>query len=98
MRLSPPVASIFKIGRIVDCILVLMILELLLLPLAARRFGVRIPRLELVANLGAGAALLFALRGALLALPWTHTALWLMVALSFHLMESGLRWSRGRVH
>jgi hypothetical protein len=90
------VGRFFESGRIVDCILALMLIELLVLPWAARRFRVRIRVPELIANLGAGAALLLALRAALRSEAWPHSAAWLLIALAFHLMETGLRWSRGR--
>ncbi len=80
----------------VDCILMLMLAEFVgLLMLRARR-RLRVPVGHLLVALSAGAALLLALRAALVGWPWRWIALWLVVALGMHLMDLNLRWKSTR--
>jgi hypothetical protein len=55
-----------------------------------------LPPIELLVSLGAGAALLLALRAALARAPWQGVAVWLVVALLLHLGDVGLRWTTAR--
>jgi hypothetical protein len=84
-------AELFSSGRVVDGILLLMLIELAALTWLRR--GPRRPLsvLELGESLGAGAALLLALRGALLGGPWQRIAPWLIAALIAHLIDLGYR-------
>jgi CBS-domain-containing membrane protein len=93
MRRSPPVARLFGSGLVVDGILGLMLAEWLILILVRKNLA-RGPRpVEILASLGAGAALLLALRAALLVKPWPSIAPWLVVALGCHLADLRWRWS-----
>ena len=86
----------FANGMVVDAILAFLFFELMVLILV-RRQGLRcLPALPLIANSGAGAALLLALRAALRGLAWQQIALWLAVALAFHLWDLAQRWSTRR--
>ena len=81
----------FQSGVIVDVILAFMAVELFVLILVRKQPWLRVQLIELMVNLGAGAALLLALRAALLASAWPRIALWLLMALVFHLWELVLR-------
>lgn len=84
--------SRFATGGIVESILALMLLEAVLL-LVLRRFARRgLPPLEVLTTLGAGAALMFALRAALVGAQWPVLAVWLLVALVAHGGDVALRW------
>jgi CBS-domain-containing membrane protein len=87
-------AKLFATGAVIDIIVCAMLLELLVLILARGRARRGLPVAELMANLGAGAALLMALRAALLGSPWQRIAVWLAVALGMHAADLGLRWTR----
>ncbi len=89
-------ANLFETGRIVDCILAFMACELSVLMLLRRRTGARFSPVELTVNIGAGAALLLALRAALRGEPWPGVAMWLMASFVLHGVEMALRWSEGR--
>ncbi len=84
---SPPVAELFATGRVVDCILVLMLIESIALILIGRKARRRMSGAHVFVNLGAGAALLLALRAALLGSPWQWISLWLVAALVAHLLD-----------
>ncbi len=91
MRRSQAVADLFANGRVVDCILGLMLCEVLAMAWWRRRSG-NGPRLtELLASVSAGAALLLALRAALVGAPWPQAAFWLLVALAGHAIDLTLR-------
>ncbi|MCJ2055587.1 hypothetical protein MKL09_03355 [Methylobacterium sp. J-048] len=81
--------ALFASGRIVDAILALVVLEALLLAWLARRRGVGLP--PLLANLAAGAALMLALRAALVGSGWPIVAAWMLAGLLAHLTDLGLR-------
>ena len=93
MRPSKPVASLFASGRIVDCIVGLMLLELIAFRIVRARAQRGVPSNELAASVAAGMALLFALRAALVGLSWGYIAVWLVLALLAHLLYLKLRWS-----
>jgi hypothetical protein len=84
-------ASLFSSGRVVDAVLALMLIELFVLVLVRGRAGAMFRPLELMANFGAGAALLLALRFALRGSQWPPVALCLLLALCFHVWDL---WSR----
>jgi len=76
---------------VVDLILGLMAFEVVALVALRLRSGRRIAPRALVGNILAGAFLLLALRGALLAVAWPWIALCLSAALIAHLVDL---WSR----
>jgi len=84
-------SGFFSSGRVVDAVLAFMLVELVALVLVRRR-GERLfrPR-DVMVNFGAGAALLLALRAALRGSEWQPVALWLLVALGFHVWDLSLR-------
>jgi len=86
-------AELFATGRIVDWILGLMLLELAVLTLLRRTTRRGLSAIELIVALGAGAALLAALRTALLGEPWQRIAPWLLAALVAHLIDLSFRWN-----
>lgn len=85
----------FHSGRVVDCILALMLIEWIVMILVRNKGLAMFKPLDAAVNIGAGAALLLALRQALRGLAWHSVALWLVVALGFHLWDLTLR---GSVH
>jgi hypothetical protein len=87
----PPVGRFFEGGAIVDFILGFMALELLVLILVRKKSWLQHQLFEIIVQMGAGAALLLALRAALRGPDWRPIALWLLIALAFHLWELGLR-------
>jgi hypothetical protein len=87
------VAELFAGGRIADCIAALMLLEFIALTLVRAKSARGIPPLELGASLGAGIALLFALRAALTGLAWQWVSVWLIAALAAHVLYLISRWS-----
>lgn len=84
-----PFASWFASGRIVDAILLLVAGEALVLAWLSRRGGPKLP--ALLANLASGAALMLALRAALVGAGWGAVAGWLLAGLLAHLADLGLR-------
>ena len=84
-------AELFNSGRVVDSILFLMLLEALGMAWWRRRSGNGLKLNELLASLGAGAALLLALKSALVRAPWLQVACWLLVALAAHATDLTLR-------
>jgi len=85
-------AELFATGRIVDFILVLMLAEWAVLTLLRRTTRRGLPALELIVALSAGAALMIALRAALLGEPWQRIAPWLVAALFAHLIDLRFRY------
>ena len=85
-------AELFASGRIVDAILALVVVEAALLTVLHRRRGVGVPPPDLLGYLASGAALLLAVRSALVGAPWTSTASWLAAALVAHLVDLARRW------
>ncbi len=84
-------AELFQTGRIVDVILALMLVEAVVLSALFAKRGRGIAPLPLVLNFAAGAALLLALRAALLHSDWRAVALWLIAAFAGHLGDMLLR-------
>ncbi len=87
-------ADFLASGRVVDFILVFMLCEGLLLALLYHWRGIGVAPAVLGPMLLAGAALLLALRAALIGDAWPWMALWLILALVAHLWDLGLRWRR----
>ena len=83
--------ALFASGGIVIAILVFVAIEALALALFHRRTGRGIPIVPLLANLAAGACLMFAIRAALLDQPWTSVGLFMALALIAHLVDFGSR-------
>lgn len=85
-------SELFASGRVVDAILALIVVEAVLLAFLHRRRGVGVPPADLLGYLASGAALLLALRSALVGAPWISTAFWLAAALVAHLVDLARRW------
>jgi hypothetical protein len=85
-------AELFASGRVIDCVLALMLIESAALLLLRQRGRRGLAPIEIAASLGAGAALLLALRAALVGSPWPWISLWLIAALAAHLFDLRLRW------
>ena len=85
-------SELFSSGRLVDGIIALMVVEGAGLALYFRRTGHGVPLAGLAINLVAGAALMLALRGALVGAHWTTIALCLAGALIAHLIDVWYRW------
>jgi hypothetical protein len=83
--------SFFSSGRVVDAVLAFMLIELIALVLVRERGTPVFRPLDVMVNFGAGAALLLALRAALRSSGWQPVALWLLVALGFHVWDLWLR-------
>lgn len=81
----------FASGRIIDAILVLVAAEAVLLLALHRRTGRGPAPLPLLCNLASGAALMLALRAALVGAEWPVVALCLAAALGAHLGDLGPR-------
>ncbi|MCJ2085757.1 hypothetical protein MKK88_07080 [Methylobacterium sp. E-005] len=82
-------ASWFASGRIIDAILLLVAVEALVLAWIGRRRGLSLP--SLMANLASGAALMLALRAALVGASWIAVAGWMLAGLVAHLADLNLR-------
>ena len=85
-------ANLFSTGRIIDYILILVLVEAAAWIWLTKRLGHGIPPAQVIANLGAGAALLLAVQAAIVHRPWPGIAAWLLVALGAHACEMSLRW------
>ncbi len=90
----PPVAELIATGRAVDGILALMLIESIALILIGRKLRRAIPASQVLVSLGAGAALLLALRAALLGFAWQWISLWLLAALVAHILDLRYRWGQ----
>jgi hypothetical protein len=86
--------ALFASGHIVDLILLLVLLEAVVLAVWHRRTGLGIAPAALAGILSAGAALLLALRAALVGAWWGWIAAPLLVALLAHLFDLRSRWRR----
>jgi hypothetical protein len=87
--MEAPIAAAFASGRIIDGILLLVAAEALALAWIVRRRGPPLP--SLLANLASGAALMLALRAALVGAGWVAVAGWMLAGLVAHLADLGLR-------
>jgi len=86
------VGSLFSSGVIVEGILVLMLVEGIVLMLLRASRGRGLTPLEVLSSLGAGAALMLALRAALIGSGWPMIAVWLLAALIAHGSDMAVRW------
>ena len=84
--------SLFSTGGIVESIVALMLLEAIVLLVLRRVTRRGLPPLEVLTSLSAGAALMLALRAALVGAGWPMIAVWLLVALVAHGGDVALRW------
>jgi hypothetical protein len=84
--------ALFASGHIVDAILLLVVLETILLFLWHRRTGRGIAPAAIGWTLCSGAALLLAVRAALVGAWWGWVALPLLAALLAHLLDLRSRW------
>jgi multisubunit Na+/H+ antiporter MnhF subunit len=85
-------AGLFHSGRIVDLILLLVLAEAMLLAWHHHLTGRGPPLRALVPNLLSGAALLVAVRLALVQSEWLWVAAALLLALLAHLADLRQRW------
>jgi hypothetical protein len=85
-------SALFVSGHIVDAILILVVLEAALLAIWHARTGRGIPPGALAGTLCSGAALLLAVRAALVGAWWGWVALALLAALLAHLVDLRGRW------
>lgn len=92
----PVVSELFVGGRVADLVLAVMLVEALGLAAIHRRTGRGLPPAAVLLNLAAGAALLLALRGALVGAGWGWIALALTGALVAHVADLRQRWSAPR--
>jgi len=88
--------ALFADGRVIDAILALMALEAIGLAALRRWKAVGPPFAQIVVFLTSGAALMLALKAALLDAPWTTIALCLCVAFIAHGVDLALRWRPAR--
>ena len=84
------IEALFVSGRIIDAILVLIAVEIAAIMALRSRNGLRVT--PLIANIGAGASLMIALRISLTSGDWHWIAVCLFVALVFHAIDVVLRW------
>ncbi len=85
-------SALFASGHIVDAILALVVLETVLLAVWHRRTGRGVAPSAMAATLCSGAALLLAVRAALVGAWWGWVALALLAALLAHLLDLRGRW------
>jgi hypothetical protein len=81
-------------GRVVDAILAMIVIQFAGLAWLHRRRGIGPSPRDLWPTLAAGAALLLALRAALVGAHWTWVAASLALALAAHLADIHRRWPR----
>ena len=93
---SQPVAELIASGRAIDGILALMLIESIALILIGRKLSRAIPAVQVLVSIGAGAALLLALRAALLGFAWQWISLWLVAALVAHILDLRYRWAQAQ--
>ena len=85
-------AEFFDSGRVIDLILLFILAECMLLAYLRRA---ELPLADLLPNILSGAALMLAVRCALVGARWEWVALSLLGALFAHLADLGLRLRRG---
>jgi hypothetical protein len=88
--------ELYRTGRIIEWIAVLVLIEALALAWLWRARGRGLPPREFLGAMVAGALLMFAVRSALVAAPWIQTAAWLGAALLAHIADLALRWRSRR--
>ena len=85
-------SDLFATGRIADFIIAFTVCEALILIAYFRASGRGIAAANLLPNLGAGACLMLALRGALMSASWPTIAAPLAAAFVFHVTDLYRRW------
>ncbi len=85
-------AELFASGRVIDCIMLLMLMELAALILLRRKSPTGASIVALATNMLAGAALLLSLRAALTGSRWQVVSMWLLLALFAHVADLKMRW------
>ena len=88
--------SLVTSGRIIELMLALVVIEALVLATYRLRTGGGIALRPLLANLGAGACLMLALRLLAGHAGWHWVAACLTAALCFHLADLAQRWTPAR--
>ena len=86
--------QLFASGRIVDLMIALLAVEAAAILVYRRWRGGGIAPAALLTNFGAGLSLMLALRAGLTEAGTPQLALWLAVALVFHLADLAVRWGR----
>ena len=87
-------AELFATGAAIELVLALMAAEAATLIAIRRIWRVGPPLGEVAVFLFSGAALMLAIRAALLDAPWTEIAVFLMAAFAGHGVDLILRWRR----
>ena len=85
-------SALFANGHIVDLILALMLLEAVALMVLRARTGHGLPTSQVLVTLLSGAALMLALRAALVGMNWAVVAACLFAGLVLHLLDLASRW------
>lgn len=85
-------SEFFASGRVVDLILALMALQMLVLWAWNERTGRGIAPRDFLPHFASGAALVLALRAALVGDPWWVVGAWLAASLVAHVIEIARRW------
>ena len=85
--------SLVTTGRIVDLMLLFVVVEVALIGIYRRRRGGGIAMVPLLVNVGAGGALMIALRMCATQAGWRWVAVFLVTALLFHVADLAMRWS-----
>ncbi len=88
-------AAGFGNGSLLLGIVVLIALEGLVIHWLERRGRSRLRLREVLGNLVSGAALMLAVRAAMLDEPWPVVAAWLLFALLAHMTDLFVRWRQG---
>ncbi len=86
--------SLFETGRVVDLILLFVAVEAAILIVWFARSGRRASIAPLIANLASGAALMLAVRAAIVSDPWPVIAACLLASFFAHATELALRLRR----
>jgi hypothetical protein len=82
----------FQSGQVIDAILVLMLAEGALLWFVQARTGRGLPLRAILTFLASGAALMLALRAALIGDGWEIISAFLLIGLAAHLADIAGRW------
>jgi CBS-domain-containing membrane protein len=86
------IQSLVESGHIVDLMLIFVALEIAAITIIRYRRTGDLSLLTLIANIGAGASLMVALRISLTSGSWQGITVCLLAALVFHTMDIAFRW------
>ncbi len=86
------IQSLIESGRIVDLMLLFVVVEVAAIAFIRYRRTGDLSLLPLIANIGAGASLMVALRISLTSGSWQGITACLLAALVFHAMDIAFRW------